>query len=194
VEKKLQSNPAIYPINKCVIKNQLIATGSHNFYWSNMFEGYLPKMILVTMVKNSAFNGKYSENPFHFQPFGLTEIYLTINGMKQPQESWTPDWENKLYMREYSELLETLGIQHNDAGNMVSWYNFADGNFAFAHDLSPEGCGGFHHHPLVRGAVSLTMAFKSPGLTEPVTVLAYAIYDAEIYLDKDRQIKSLNLT
>jgi hypothetical protein len=193
IERKLAIKPAIYPINKTIIKNQLIATGSSNYYWTNMYEGLLPKMIIITMVKNSSFNGNYAENPFHFQPFNLKEIYLTINGATYPQESWKPDWDNNIYMREYSELLDTLGITPNDVGNMVTHTNFKDGLFAFAADLSPEGCSGFHHHPLQRGNINLTVAFKTP-LAQPVCILSYAIYDTELYLDKDRQIKSINLT
>jgi hypothetical protein len=189
IEKKLQSSDAIYPINKTLIKNNLINSGVSNFYWTNLFEGFIPKLVLLTFVKNSAFNGKYSENPFHFRPFGLNECYFTVNGLRYPHLPWTPDFENKLYVREYSELLAVLGISPLDPGNQITHKAFADGMFFFGYDYSPEGCSGFHEHMLSRGVMDFSCTFKAP-LTDAVACLAYAIYDTSIFLNKDRQISS----
>jgi hypothetical protein len=143
IESKLSGNTnAIYPFVKNEIKYHLIPKGRKDYVWDSAFVGYLPKMLIVTMVRNDAFNGDYTHNPYKFQHFNLNKFNIKHDNTILPVEGYTPDFKNKLYMREFNDLFAALGVEKDNDGNLVTYENFRTGHFFLAFDLSPDSCSG----------------------------------------------------
>ena len=126
---------------------------------------------------------------FTFKPFNLNYAALSVGGEYFPAEGYTPDFKNKLYAREYYSLFSNTGLHHLNAGNGITYENFADGNFFLAWDLTPDLCGGFHLHPPVLGTTELHLRFAE-ALSESITILAYASYDSQVLLHGDRTVST----
>jgi hypothetical protein len=57
---------AHYPVTHTQIENFTANSGAQHVSIDNAFLGPIPESILITVVKNTAFLGSASKNPFHF--------------------------------------------------------------------------------------------------------------------------------
>ena len=62
------------------------------------------------MVSEEAFSGKKELNPYHFQHFNVTDFVFKIGGENSPFTPYKPNFENGNYMREYTALMNCIGI------------------------------------------------------------------------------------
>lgn len=182
-----QKQPAIFHINKTVLKSFAYPAGLGAIHVQNMFTGVLPKTIIVFMVRANAFHGTYGSNPYWFQHFNMTQGSISVNGVQIPSEPYQPNWANKLYTREYRDLFDNIGISHNDMGNVITPNLFANGAFMMAFDLTPDRCNGRHYHPRQSGTIDLALLF-STDLAASVQIVAFATYDAIVLLDKNNRV------
>ena len=66
-ERILQQKTAKYPITRVECKVIHLPQGQKSFTHDNLFLGQLPKVIVLGLVDNRAFNGDISLNPYNFQ-------------------------------------------------------------------------------------------------------------------------------
>jgi len=67
------------------------------------------------MVKNAAFVGSASTNPFHFHHYDMTNLVLYVNGVQHPSEPITMDCSSPFgATRAYETLFSSTGIYHDD--------------------------------------------------------------------------------
>ena len=82
---------AHYPETHTQIKTFTVSSGSQQISIDNAFLGSIPERILISLVKNTAFVGSPSTNPFHFQHYDMTTLTLYVNGVQHPPESLSMD-------------------------------------------------------------------------------------------------------
>ena len=63
-----------YPISRVVVKTDTISQGSTSHNQTGHFRGTIPSTIVIGLVKNEAYAGKQSLNPFNFEHFDLEYI------------------------------------------------------------------------------------------------------------------------
>jgi len=61
------------------VTQNVIPKGSTEFYWDSMFPRALPSKVVLELISQKAANGDYTENPFNFQHFNLSEVTLKVN-------------------------------------------------------------------------------------------------------------------
>jgi hypothetical protein len=185
----MAKRPAMYPITRTVMREYNMGRTETSKFVTKMFEKELPKSIVVGMVSATAFHGKQDRNPFKFHHFDVTDYSLRVNGAIVPGDVFTPDFKNKLYMREYMEMYRNVGIDvGEDHGNAVTPELFASGCFFMAYDLTGHKCNMLHKHITATGQVDLNMVFKK-ALGEEVILIVYASFDAHVEVYKDNQVK-----
>ena len=187
--KGSKQSPFVYPINRTSIQTYDITHRQMHGNITNMYNGHLPKSIVVGMVRNTAFNGDQLFNPYNFQHFNCNFMQLKVKGTTVPSEAYTPDFHGGLYAREFNSVFQNCGIGISNQGNCFSRDLFAGGLFLVAFDLSPDNCNGFHQHAPDEGSVSLEIKFAQ-ALVEPIVVICYAVFDVEVRVGNDRQITS----
>ena len=74
---------AIYPLHFAKATTFTIPKGQQSFNKNRLFPDECPKMLMLAMVDNDAFNGNLSKNPLHFQDFGLIFLALYRDGMNE---------------------------------------------------------------------------------------------------------------
>jgi hypothetical protein len=183
-EASIKEKPVLLPMNKSDFKIHTFTTGQTSGLVPNLFTGNLPKSIILVLLDNRNYNGVQNKNPYNFQHFSLNYLNIKVNGEQIPIEPYTPDFASNLFMREYRDLFDNLGIHHDDAGNAITPELYKEGACIFAFDLSPDLCNGFHHHPQQIGQIDLDMKFGT-ALPQPITLLAMGIYNAIVSIDKN---------
>jgi len=83
VLKALEISTAKYPINRVVCKTLTIPSAVMDVNQEKLFSGQIPTRIVIGLVRNDAFNGSTTRNPFNFQNFKLTEISVYSDGQQQ---------------------------------------------------------------------------------------------------------------
>lgn len=76
--QQTKETPAIYLMNESHVTQNVIPKGSTEFYWNSIFLRTLPNTVVFGLISQKAANGDYTENPFNFQHFNLTEVTLTF--------------------------------------------------------------------------------------------------------------------
>ena len=186
---QIERMPIRFCLNKSELKPFAQPLGDNTVRIYNMFQNIFPKTIIISMVRSVAFTGHQQFNPYNYQHFGLNYASLQVNSEHIPSKPYTPDWVNARYVRELREFYDNVGISDRNMGNLVTPFQYAGGCFMLAFDLTPDKCNGRHTHEKNSGVISLELRFAA-ALAHHITVLAYAIYDADITIDKTMHVAS----
>ena len=62
----LRNTNALYPFLRTELKTHVIPSGQSQLEWDNIVQGKLPIRVLICFVKQSAYLGKRTQNPFYF--------------------------------------------------------------------------------------------------------------------------------
>lgn len=186
MDSKLQSGMrAKYPLIRSVIKTRTIPAGDMHADMPNLFTGRLPNTMIVGFVDSRAFNGAIDKNPFYFQHFNMTDIWVDVNSKSYPTARYTPDFENGLYMRMYRSLFDNVGIKHHNEGLLINHELFGKGCTFATFDFTPDKCQNFHIHYEKKGTAGLKVNFKT-ALEQGITAIIYATFNDIFELDEDR--------
>lgn len=184
-----KKQPFLYPINRTSVQNWNMPMGRQHDTIGPLFRGHLPKAIIVGMVRSTAFNGAQAENPWNFQHFGCNRISIQVKGISVPAEPYAPNFQAGLFAREYNGLFQQSGIKISNEGNCITRDLFTGGAYLQAFDLTPDNCNGFHQHPPDDGTCYLDIGF-SQELEDSITIIVYAVFDAEVHINMDGQAMS----
>ena len=185
--RALEKTTAKYPIKRVETKVYSIPQGHLRYVQENLFLGQRPKRIVLGLVKNVAFNGSKTHNPFNFTPFNVDFISLYIDGVQLPSTGYKPDFHSDLYERCYASLFESLGIINKNEGLGISYYDYRHGYTLFAFDLTADLDHGGHFHLVKDGNVRLELNFDT-ALRETLNLVIYAEFDNVIEIDKARNV------
>ena len=105
---------AHYPVTHTQIKTFTASSGAQQISIDNAFLCPIPGRILIALVKNTAFVGSASTNPYHFQHYDMTNLVLYVNGVQLPSEPLTMDCSSPFgAIRAYETLFSSTGIYHD---------------------------------------------------------------------------------
>ena len=112
-----------YPVTHIQIKIFTASSGAQQVSIDNAFLGPIPERILIAMVKNAAFVGSASTNPFHFHYYEMTKFVLCVNGVQHPSEPLTMDCSLPFgATRAYEAIFSCTVLHHGDRAHMItSW-------------------------------------------------------------------------
>ena len=79
---------ASFPTVRSAIRTYSHPTDNRHFECDNPFHGQVPNRLVIALLKQTAFNGTITENPFHFGKFNLKTIKLLISGEEYPTRPW----------------------------------------------------------------------------------------------------------
>jgi hypothetical protein len=103
------NHPALYPLRMIVPFTHNIPNGGQYYNIENAFQGACPSLLLMGFVKDSAYNGSYTENPFKFLNPSLTSLGVFVDGCSVPRQPLKFE-DGKIGNVEYGLFLEQLGI------------------------------------------------------------------------------------
>nr|XP_034317022.1 uncharacterized protein F54H12.2-like [Crassostrea gigas] len=94
VNERLNVETAKYPLRRVDVKTFTIPTGTQSKISDHLFQGQMPKRIVLGLVGNDAFNGTTNKNPFNFKNCKVKRLDVTINGETISTRPYEPDFEN----------------------------------------------------------------------------------------------------
>ena len=172
--------PAIYPINRTVINYMILKKDDKEIEFEELFNGRIPKYMLMCLVPKTAFFGDYTKNPFAFKHYNLTNVSLKKDRYPFPYEEFKPDFKNKKCIREYISIFQSNNIFGKDETLAINYEEFLEGYTHFQWNLTADGRGK-NSQPDERGNMVLKLDFKEH-LTEAVVIILYGVFDGTVYV------------
>jgi hypothetical protein len=95
-EKALEKGTLVrYNMTSVDLKSFTFSAGSESRSFDNVVLGHLPKRLLVTMIKNTDFNGSVDTNLYKFRHYDISEFSLYVNGRRVPNEGLSVDMDHE---------------------------------------------------------------------------------------------------
>lgn len=184
----LKNQNARYFINHTELLTYTIPKGQMSYTKDHLFTDLSPKMIMIAMLDNEAFNGSYAKNPFHFKHYDLNKLALFRDGRCIPGQAFEPDFTNDLYLRSYNQTMQTFGYINTDDTNGLTPLEWAGGYTIYAFDLTPDKeVSSVYQHANVGNNLRLELNFNK-ALPNTINVLIYAVTDSAIEVTRLRDV------
>ena len=184
----LKRQNAIYPLHHAEVTTYTIPKGQQSYTKDRLFPEGAPKLLMIAMVENDAFNGNIAKNPFYFQHFDLKKLALYRDGTSVPGRPFTPDFANGKILRSYMQLMRTFDYLNTDDTNGLTPDEFGNGYTIYAFDLtSDKQVTATHRQPITTRNLRLELTFEKDTPTT-INVLLYAVYDSMIEITQLRDV------
>ena len=188
LERIMMKHTAKYPIRRVEMRTMHVAAGRRQTPQNAVFNGQIPRRIVLGCVDADAYQGVYGKSPFNFKgaEYEINEVSVVAAGKTYPQKPLTLDFANNRYVEAFIQLFEGLGISDDNKGNGVTLKSYKNGTCLFAFDLSPDHDDG-NHWDLVRdGSTAINIKFGQAVPAGGIEVIMYAEFDNLITIDHDR--------
>ncbi len=175
-----------FPFTRVVVDSHLVNSGSQSVKLEDLCPVQICKRMIISLVKQSGFEGSNNNNPFYFEHFNCQNISLTLDGNNIPYLPFEFDFDKNQFLRGYYTLF--TGTGNTMDGNGITTDDYKKGFMMLCLDLSRDGCSIDDHRSLTRrGNLKLKIKFGSP-LSESINVIIYYEYDDEFQIAKFNNI------
>lgn len=184
----LKRQNAIYPLLHTEVTTYTIPKGQLSYTKDRLFPDQAPKLLMIAMVENEAFNGSIKKNPFFFQHFNLTKLALYRDGVSVPGQPFTPDFDNGHVLRSYMQTMRAFNYCNTDDTNGLTVHEFANGYTIYAFDLTADReINAGHRQAITTKNLRLELIFGK-ATPSTVNVLMCAYYDSSIEITQLRDV------
>ena len=119
--------PVKYILTRSEVRTASIDSGVTSRNIENVINGQLPRRVYIAFTSNDAYGGNFKKNPYYFDHYNINSIAAYVNGEQFPRKAYTPDFENNLYIREFTELFRVSEQLDNDSRMMIDRKKFKNG-------------------------------------------------------------------
>lgn len=135
IEKKLEQEPARYPMRRTGITNIHHEADRHDDR-NVLFHDYIPRQLNAVFVEEKAFFGDQKLDPFNFHHFHLRDLTLRAGNMVVPNVPFDCDWETGKYIRAFNNLHTVVGLNSDSGDCGITRKMYLDGYNIWPFDLS----------------------------------------------------------
>ena len=186
--KASEGGNAKYLIRRAVCETHTIPTEKLDHTQENLFTGQLPTRIVIGCVeKNDAFNGRYSKNPYNFKHYDLRQLKVYLDGQQHSMIPIELNFTANHYITAYANLFAGTGEFMKDEGTDIRREDFVSGYALHAFDLTTDLAEEEHFNLIKHGNVCLDSKFGT-ALPNMITVIAYAVFESVLEIDKSCNI------
>ena len=188
IMNKLNKSPARYSYMKHEFFTHVASAQSLGVRLDNMFQGRIPTQMIVSLVKNKAFQGDYSLNPLNMQHFNVNYIDLNVNGRSIPNNSpLEPNFETGEITPAYLTTFTGTGIYGTPRSNCITRKKFMSGYTIYVFGIDPSLQNGDQMPTRAGGNVKLEIKF-SKALSDSVIVMVHTLFPQVLEIDAARNI------
>ena len=168
-----------YPTVRSEIRVHSIPPNTRYWEETNLFSGRIPDRLIVGLVHQDAFNGKYQQNPFCFEKFNVKSIKQVIEGEEYPYETLELNHDNgDLDMDGYHRLV-TAGCLASQGRCMIKpeHWGHAKTCTLFMWDNVASGCSESDvFNPRQDGRCNVVIQFGANN-NHVINVIVYGEYE-----------------
>ena len=80
LEKTLMQYTAKYPVRRVEIKSLHVGEGRRETPENSIFNGQIPRRVVLGCVDFDAYDGSYGKSPFNFKNYDIREVLIVAGG------------------------------------------------------------------------------------------------------------------
>jgi len=188
IESILLRTPVKYPVRRVQIKAIELEAGRRDTPTTAVFNGQIPRRIILGCVSSGAFHGTYRTSPFNFKNFTANSIQVIAGGVSFPANPLKMDFRHRQFSQAYMQLYEELGIAGSDKSCSITMNDFQNSNCFYAFNLTPDSSDGNQWELIREGSTTIQMSFRDPIPVGGVKLIVYAEFDNLIMIDRFRNV------
>jgi hypothetical protein len=160
----------------------------HQKVLDNIFLNRVPSRVIFGLVKNSAFSGNVTENPYNFEHFDTNYVSLSVNGRVQGATPYKLNYTENKYILPYIFGFYGCGIHLSDDGYCVGRLDYPNGFCIYSYDLSPDLSSSESHWSIQnQGSCRLELGFAT-ALPTVVNLVIFAEFADCVEIDRNRSV------
>jgi hypothetical protein len=188
IARKIDDRPARYACRKSMLKSFFIGSGRHE-YTTNLFMDQIPRRIIIGLVSEPDYTGKFSRSPFNFQHFDVREISIIANGRNYPNALYDLDYENGRYVRAFNDMNEAIGYANSMEGNGISYAQYAKTHCLYIFNMTSSGDDQGGVFDLIKsGTTSVNIKFAKAVPNDGITLVVFGEADSLFMIDRNRTV------
>jgi hypothetical protein len=198
MEQALMRMTAKYPVRRLELKTIHIGQGRRTTPTNTLWNGQLPRRVVMCTIDSDGYFGTYHRNPFVFTHNNVIKAAVFVNGQCVPhsgpletQFRAANDANNEpsLVMRAFTQLYNSMGIGVGDKSNGITMHRFLNDACYFVFDLSADNTSDSANWELLRaGTISIFLEFSANIPANGLRVLVLGEFDNLISIDRNRNI------
>ncbi|XP_062589967.1 uncharacterized protein F54H12.2-like [Saccostrea cucullata] len=174
INQSLNTHRAKYPLRRVEVKTFTIPTGTQSKITDHLFQGQMPKHLILGFVENATFNGDKTKNPFHFQNFGIKKL--------------DPNFNDDLYLRSYLSLYQALGKLGEDWAPDITLEEYKSGYTLWGWDFTKDQeAQSDKFHIIETGNLRVEVQFTN-NTVNTINCVVYAEFDNLLEINKQREV------
>ena len=179
----------IYPIKRKLIVVHSLPTGQASFNLDNIFMGNLPEQLIIGLVSHDAYNGSFTLNPLAFKNYGLNHLCVYLNGEQYPKVSYTPDYQNDNYEREFYDFHNEQGLTDGIGIMDMTYisYKAMTALYCFNFNADFSSSGKEYINLAKEGTLRIEIGFDT-ALTTALKLICFGRFDNNIEIDRNRNV------
>ena len=172
------------PIVRSRVIRHPIASGVIHPVIQHLFTGRsLPQKLLVGFVTNKAESGHIEKNPYNFNHNNVSQIQIFKNGQAYPRFPFRPDFNKKMYMKEFASVFDVANVRNVNVGFPINYDEYPKGFCFYGFDLTGDQTKDEDtYHLREYGDITFNVVFKTAP-SEAITMVVFAEYEEELILD-----------
>ena len=181
----MTKTPTKYPMIRTEMRQFPLDNGATSKEINNPFNGKVPQRVIIGILKTTAFNGQYNEDPLAFGKFGVEYIKQIVNGEEYPYETLELNTANgQKDLVGYHRFLDATGSLYRNAGNMVRFKDWGHGKNCTLSAFSNVANGRHDYSILLpKNESFINIHIKCAGQASQKTVIVYAEYESIMETD-----------
>lgn len=185
--RNFTTGPAIIPINRIETITHSVTTGVKSVKIDNVTLGDLPECMVISAALDSAVNGDFNTTPNNRQHFNISKLAIIRDGHSVPAVPLTPDFANKLYIREYQSIFGGTGKWLQDEGLDISRDEYPGGYTYFIFNFNPDLTNGELVQPTRTGNVRVEVEFAT-ATTAPIQLIMQCSFYSTVKISRAREV------
>jgi len=189
LETTLLRNTVKYPVRRVQMKAIQLSAGRRDTPINSVFNGQIPRRLIIGLCDNDAFHGTYDKSPFNFKHYTAINIKVTAGGVDYPSNPIIMDYTWRSFTQPFVFLYETLGLGDADNNCGITPLEYSvGGRCLYGFDLSPDTSDGAHWELLKEGTTSIHIQFQNAIPAGGVKMVVLAEFDNMISVDRFRNV------
>jgi hypothetical protein len=181
INQQLSTQTAKYPLRRVEVKTFTIPSGTQSKITDHLFQGQMPKLIVLGFVENAAFNGDDTKNPFHFQNQQVKNLEISINGEMIETRPLEPNFTDDINLRSYLTLYKGLGKLGQDWAPDISLEEYKSGYTLWCVDFTKDQEAQTDKFHLIQtGNLRVEVQFAA-NVATTLNGVVYAVFDRLVH-------------
>ena len=142
-----------------------ISANMTSIIFDNVCTGAQPNLVIVNLVSYADLASGYQRNPCNFQNFGVNNIKLQRNGTLRQNKSYTPNFADGQYIKDYMTFLQMLDFETSDKSVSLTTSELANGYTLYVFKITDGFIGPGTYGPRSTSATisaCLEVSFAAP--------------------------------